>query len=164
MAAPPPGNSETMTEVLTRPPAVRRSPGSAALADYLTAQIVTIVDGDVRLRTGSEPVHDVRVAIRRLRSTLRVFAAVLDDPAATGLDGDLAWFAGLLGDVRDCQVAARRFDAALAELPPELVLGPVRSRIRTVLTARRSPAWAQVVEARSRRTPTFRARPRERPS
>src|SRR5215208_7782919 len=83
-----------------------------AVASYLKEQIATIFDGDLGLRRGSDPVHDTRVAMRRLRSTLRVFGKLLDRPATGHVDGELKWFAGLLGEVRDCQVQRRRFQAA----------------------------------------------------
>ncbi|MBV8348619.1 MAG: CHAD domain-containing protein, partial [Mycolicibacterium sp.] len=111
------------------------TPAAGAVADYLTAQIDQIVAGDIGLRRGRDPIHDTRVAIRRLRSTLRVFAKLLDPAEVGDLDVELKWFAGLLGDVRDCQVQQRRFGSALDKMPDELILGPVRSRIRNDLRA-----------------------------
>ena len=96
--------------------------------------------GDVGLRRGRDPIHDTRVAIRRLRSTLRVFRKVLDQSAIGDLDSELKWFAALLGDVRDCQVQQRRFGDALDGMVEELVLGPVRTRIRNDLSAIELPA------------------------
>jgi CHAD domain-containing protein len=129
------------------PVAEPASPAGRALARYLGAQIDAIVAGDLGLRRGHDPIHDTRVAIRRLRSTLRVFRKVLDRSAIGDLDGELRWFAGLLGDVRDCQVQYRRFTAALDEFPEELVLGPVRSHIRSELQGIELPARGRVREA-----------------
>ena len=84
-----------------------RTAAQRALADYLATQVDAIALGDIALRRGLDPIHDVRVAIRRLRSTLRVFGAQI--AASTELEGELKWFAGLLGEVRDCQVQRRRF-------------------------------------------------------
>jgi CHAD domain-containing protein len=123
------------------------SPAGRALARYLGAQIDAIVASDLGLRRGHDPIHDTRVAIRRLRSTLRVFRKAMDRSAIGDLDGELRWFAGLLGDVRDCQVQHRRFSAALDEFPEELVLGPVRSRVRDELQSIELPARARVREA-----------------
>lgn len=103
--------------------------GTGVFARYLHAQIDDVFAGDLGLRRGQDPIHDTRVAIRRLRSTLRVFGKLLDTDAVGDIDGELKWFAGLLGEVRDCQVQRRRFDTALADLPSELVLGPVAGRI-----------------------------------
>ena len=99
----------------------------------MSGQIDAIFDGDMQLRRGQDPIHDTRVAIRRLRSTIRVFGKLLDRSAADHLDEELKWFAGLLGEVRDRQVQRRRFRKVLADWPPELVLGPVANRINTDL-------------------------------
>ena len=65
-------------------------------------------DGDV------EPVHQTRVATRRMRAALRVFADVMS-PGLEGLDEELKWIAGQLGPVRDLDVQAQRLrDAATA--------------------------------------------------
>jgi CHAD domain-containing protein len=126
-----------------------RSSASRALTDYLNAQLDEIETGDAELRHGGgeDPVHDTRVAIRRLRSTLRVFAKLLDERKVGDADGELKWFAALLGDVRDCEVQVRRFTEALDAMPDELILGPVRSRIRNDLRAIELPARARLSEA-----------------
>lgn len=132
------------------PPPPRAEPGSdaaRAFAEYVDAQVDAIVAGDIGLRRGQDPIHDTRVAMRRLRSTLRVFDRVLDDSAVGGLEDELKWFAGLLGEVRDCQVQRQRFSEAIDELPVDLVLGPVRSRVHHDLQAVELPARAAVGEA-----------------
>jgi len=129
---------------LSAPPALPKAAG--AIADYLSEQIDQIIIGDIDLRRGRDPIHDTRVAIRRLRSTLRVFDDVLHD-VAPNFDSELKWFAGLLGDVRDSQVQQNRFAKAVDALPEDLVLGPVRSRIRSDLQAIELPARKAVDEA-----------------
>jgi CHAD domain-containing protein len=96
---------------------------------YLAEQFDALSAGDVSLRRGLDAIHPTRVATRRLRSTLRIFGAMFDSAAALSLDAELAWYAGLLGAVRDPQVQRPRFAAAVKALPPELVLGPVASNI-----------------------------------
>lgn len=118
-----------------------------ALLGYLNTQIDGVMAGDTGLRCGKDPIHDTRVAIRRLRSTLRVFDKVLDSAVIGDMDDELRWFAGLLGEVRDCQVQLRRFGEATDELADELVLGPVKSRIRNELKAIELPARTRVAEA-----------------
>jgi CHAD domain-containing protein len=151
------GNAIFMAETLQREHIFRlddalplRNPGPAqrAVAEYLSAQIDGTVAGDAGLRYGADPIHDTRVAIRRVRSTLRVFAKLFDDHgAASELESDLKWFAALLGEVRDCQVQGGRFEAALDRLPDELILGPVRSDIRNTLRSVEGPARGRVTEA-----------------
>lgn len=87
------------------------------------------------------------MAIRRLRSTLRVFGKVLDTTEIGDMDGELRWFASLLGEVRDCQVQRRRFIEALDEVPNRLIMGPVKSRIRKDLQAAERPARKRVKRA-----------------
>jgi len=119
-----------------------------ALARYMFTQIEQIFAGDVGLRRGQDPIHDTRVAVRRLRSTLRVFGTLLDRCAIEGVEDELQWFAGLIGEVRDCQVQRRRLLAAINELPPELVLGPVASRIdNELLQSIERPARDRVSDA-----------------
>ena len=38
-----------------------------SVAEYLNAQIDGVVSGDMELRRGVDPIHDTRVAIRRMR-------------------------------------------------------------------------------------------------
>jgi CHAD domain-containing protein len=130
----------------TPPEPAGESAAVRAVARYVTEQIDNIFDGDLALRRGSDPIHDTRVAIRRLRSTLRVFGKLLD-PSVAHIDDELRWYAGLLGEVRDCQVQRRRFRDALAQLPPELVLGPVANRINTDLQSDQLRARTVVSEA-----------------
>jgi CHAD domain-containing protein len=121
-------------------------PGSALTA-YLNTQIDQIIAGDLGLRRHHDPIHDTRVAIRRLRSTLRIFGRLLNQSDVGDMDVELKWFAGLLGEVRDCQVQQRRFGAALEDIPDELTLGPVRARIRTHLQSIELPARTRVTDA-----------------
>ena len=55
--------------------------GTGVFADYLHTQIDAVFAGDLGLRRGQDPIHDTRVATRRLRSTLRVFGKLLDADA-----------------------------------------------------------------------------------
>ena len=130
----------------TRPKPAGGTAGGQAVADYMTEQIDDIFEGDLALRRGSDPIHDTRVAIRRLRSTLRVFGKLLD-ASVEHVEDELKWYAGLLGEVRDCQVQRARFREALGEIRPELVLGPVANRINTDLHSDQLRARTVVSEA-----------------
>lgn len=104
---------------------------------YLQTQCAEIIAGDLALRLGETPVHRTRVAIRRLRSTLRIFAELLDPEPSQRLEGELTWFAGLLGEVRDREVLLERLQQQVAELAPELVLGPVAADLEKLLDGER---------------------------
>ena len=112
---------------------IRNGSLGALVMAYLTTQCEVIISNDVALRTAERPVHKTRVAVRRLRSTLRIFADVFDAEQAAVLDAELTWYAGLLGAVRDCDVLAARLADHIAALPAEYVLGPVAARVQETL-------------------------------
>jgi CHAD domain-containing protein len=124
-----------------------KNPALSGLTEYIGGQIDAIFDGDMALRRGQDPIHDTRVAIRRLRSTIRVFKKLLARSEAEHLDEELKWFAGLLGEVRDRQVQRRRFREVLDEWPPERVLGPVANRINSDLQSEQLRARKAVADA-----------------
>ena len=105
------------------------------------------IDSEAELRAGENVVHQARVALRRLRSTIRVFADLFDASEAAHLEEELVWWAGLLGEVRDLDILAQRQAALLAELPAELLLGPVASTIEVELAVHRKQAADALVEA-----------------
>ncbi|MVA74845.1 CHAD domain-containing protein [Auraticoccus sp. F435] len=120
---------------------------AALVRSYLAAQCRQIVRGDVQTRLGEPPVHKFRVAIRRLRSTLRVFGPLFDPDAAQQLETELVWLAGLLGQVRDRDVLSQRLAGQLAELPAEVVLGPVAAHVETTLSLERAEHLSRLTEA-----------------
>lgn len=62
-----------------------------------------------------EAVHQMRVAIRRMRVALRVSTDIVG-PAGDELRAELSWLAGELGPIRDLDVLAERLGAAAAAL------------------------------------------------
>ena len=117
------------------------------LGAYVTAQCDAIVFGDLGLRLGRSVVHPTRVAVRRLRSTMRVFAPVFDEAEVAHLETELVWYAGLLGEVRDREVLRDRLLDQVAALPAEFVLGPVAAQIETVLSSEHTRHLKQVTKA-----------------
>jgi CHAD domain-containing protein len=117
------------------------------IGDYVAEQCTVIIDSQAELRAGENVIHKVRVAVRRLRSTIRVFAELFDAEQAARLEGELVWWAGILGQVRDMDILTHRQQALLAELPPELILGPVESTISEELAVQRKQAMDDMLEA-----------------
>jgi CHAD domain-containing protein len=112
------------------------------IAAYLVEQQQGVLAGDLALRRGDDAViHKTRVATRRLRSTLRVFAPLVDAERAAKLDAELRWYAGLLGQVRDRQVLRARIATMLDDIDDVLLMGPVRTRINTELRREQSRHW-----------------------
>jgi CHAD domain-containing protein len=114
---------------------------------YLAEQCTVLIDSEAQLRAGEDVVHTTRVAVRRLRSTIRVFADLFDPAEADDLESELIWWATLLGEVRDLDILTGRQAALLAALPPELILGPVSSTIHTELATRRKRATDDLTDA-----------------
>ncbi len=90
---------------------------------------------------GTNPagVHQLRVALRRLRSVLRIFRPAADGPSLRAFDAGLKALAGLLGPARD-------WDVFLGGLGAELAAGlPEEPRVAALLAAgqaRRDAAYA----------------------
>jgi inorganic triphosphatase YgiF len=98
-----------------------------ALAD----QVAALQAADVLLRTDQpDAVHQIRVAARRLRSTLRAFRHVLDRAVTDRLRDELSWLGGQLASARDGEVALGHLRAVVAAEREELVLGPVAARLQ----------------------------------
>jgi CHAD domain-containing protein len=119
---------------------------------YLDAQSEVLVRTDVGLRRGHDAVHEARVATRRYRSVLRELGTVFDAARWAELDAALKEYASALGEVRDRHVLRSHLDDALAQLPPELVLGPVAARIHQLLAAEEAAAMNRLAkQMRTRR-------------
>jgi len=112
-----------------------------AVLDYATAQRAAIHDNVQGVREGSpDAIHDMRVAVRRLRSTLRTFRGAWDPRRSEPVRGELKWLGECLGGVRDGQVMAAALADALRDEPPELVVGPVAARLQRRLAGQTLPA------------------------
>jgi CHAD domain-containing protein len=111
-----------------------------------------------------EPVHQARVAVRRLRSHLRSFAPILDRTWAAELAERLRWWGDALGEARDADVLGAQLRERAAALPPldrpqiEEVLATFRARrddayrtvARDLRDARYVPLLDAVIEAAER--------------
>ena len=86
----------------------------SALAEH--ARHLLMADVAVR-RDLPDAVHQMRVACRRLRSTLRTFAPLLDQEWSAALREELAWMASELGAIRDTEVLLERLDDMFDGLP-----------------------------------------------
>ncbi|MEU0944069.1 CYTH and CHAD domain-containing protein [Streptomyces canus] len=99
---------------------------------YVRTQRDAIVELDPAVRQDAEDsVHSMRVATRRLRSTLKSYGKVLDRAVTDPIGDELKWLAGELGVDRDREVLSERLSAALDEVPGTLVSGPVSERLNT---------------------------------
>ncbi len=89
----------------------------AAIVSHLRTNTRAFMASDVGVRRDApDSVHQMRVAARRLRSTLRTFRPLLDEEWAATLSVELAWIADVLGEVRDREVLLARLRRHLDEL------------------------------------------------
>jgi CHAD domain-containing protein len=109
----PPLRSVADEPILLAAPVGRAARGIAA------RQLRILRENDPGTRLGEDPeaLHDLRVAVRRLRASLRAFGDGI--PAKTGesLREDLRWLGGLLGPVRDFDVRTARLAESRLLLP-----------------------------------------------
>jgi len=121
--------------------------------EYASQQLQAILDAERPLRRREPLVHATRVAIRRLRATLRTFREVYDEERAAVLAEEVRWFALLLGEVRDLDVLQKRLREQLARLPEDLLPAAAATgrRLDAAIERRRGAAWRQVHRAMSSR-------------
>lgn len=74
-------------------------------------------------REDPEALHQARVALRRLRSAMRLFRPALNGKDEVRLRGELRWFAHHFGEARNLSVLIERLEAAKID---EAVIAPLR--------------------------------------
>ncbi|MFI6402608.1 CHAD domain-containing protein [Streptomyces sp. NPDC050548] len=146
--------ARALAETAPKKPKKRKAPqvigepqtaGDHVLA-YVREQRDAILELDPAVRQDAyDSVHRMRVATRRLRSTLRSYGKVLDRTVTDPVGEELKWLAGELGVDRDREVMTERLTAVLAELPRALVSGPIRTRMRTWANARRGGSRRRLI-------------------
>lgn len=109
-----------------------------ACIDHLLGNEAATLAGDV------EGVHQMRVAVRRLRAILSAFAPLLPDDQRRWASDELRWFADVLGEARNLDVFAESLlPAARAALP----IASEFERLSLATERRRRMAHAGVIKA-----------------
>jgi CHAD domain-containing protein len=99
-----------------RPRAAWSTAGDVAVG-YLADQVDAVLAYDPKVRLQEyDAVHKMRVAVRRTRSILKSYGAVLDRDRTDPVQPELKWLADALGEVRDLEVLRERFTGRLADL------------------------------------------------
>lgn len=100
------------------------------------------------MAAGDRPngVRKARVALRRLRADLTTFAPLVEREWAHELRGELQWFGGLLGEVRDTEVTQGRLATGAEALPDDHRVGV--AQLREAILAQQGRARMQLAEAR----------------
>jgi CHAD domain-containing protein len=135
-AAPGPGD---------RPPLVPSSPAGEVVLAYLRTHAGRLKSLEPMARLDEpDSVHQMRVASRRLRSTLRSFGHILRQDDTAGLAADLKWLGSVLGAARDGEVLDDHLRGSLRQLPVELRIGPVGARIQGHFASVRAAARTEL--------------------
>ncbi len=116
-----------------RAPASRPEPTAAdVVLGALRTQVEALQAADLLVRTGHpDGIHDLRVACRRLRSTLAAFRSVLERTSTDPLREELRWVGSTLSAARDGEVALAHLRELVDAQPVEQVRGPVVARLQT---------------------------------
>src|SRR5699024_7955892 len=108
--------------------------------DALVQDLQQLLDHDPAARRVTVAgVHQMRVAVRGLRSTISSYADELGaETAGTDIDpaallADLKELAAVLGKARDIQVVDQRLGALAADYPEDVVTARTRHLLRTEL-------------------------------
>jgi CHAD domain-containing protein len=145
------------TQTLTRPerpsviagtkPPRDSSAGDVVLA-YLRIHAHALKTLEAAVRADEfDSVHQMRVATRRLRATLRTFGQVIPHADSAHLAAELQWLGRTLGQARDDEVLSGLLRDNLRPTPPELLIGPVQARVQGHFAPRRAAARDTLLEA-----------------
>src|SRR5688572_20832002 len=111
----------------------RAMPVSAAFRAVMRANLAHLRANDRGMLEGRdlEYLHQMRVALRRMRSAIGVFSPVLPEAPVFELRAELKWLAGRLGPARDWDVfLAETLPPIEAEFGPHPGLGRFTARCR----------------------------------
>ena len=137
LGARPGTKTPKIMRVVGLPPIPRVDPKAPALEHlrgFVRAQLDELRSNDpiVRATDNADAIHDMRVAVRRLRAVLRTARPILERAWSDSLRHELDLFGKLLGAVRDLDVLmehladeAKELDAGASET--EALLAPLRA-------------------------------------
>jgi CHAD domain-containing protein len=115
---------------------------AAALRHVIAAQLEELRENDPGTRLGRDPeaLHDMRVAIRRMRAALRVLESGAGTRVRTHLRSELRWLGRVLGAVRDLDVQLENLQRHGSSLPGTYreALEPFRRHLQDLRADRRA--------------------------
>lgn len=91
------------------------SSAAAVVLQYLAEQVTQLKACDPGVREeAADAVHQMRVALRRMRSTLATYRLLFDRDVTDPIRDELRWLGTVLGPARDLEVVRERLDDLLA--------------------------------------------------
>lgn len=138
---------------LLPPDALAPNGDGDVLVEAVRAGVRRLLDHDPLVRlgeplpNGDTPVHQMRVACRRLRSDLRTFGASIQSGWARPIRDELGWLAGLLGAARDIEVLRHRLRRTASADPLTTMDSVAIERMDAVLARRQADALHKLGES-----------------
>ena len=116
----------------------------------IAGECIAQLQGNVaKLGQNPEYMHQARIAVRRLRSALRLFGVVLPPEALVDVMSELRWLMGYLGPARDWDVFVTQTLPQIAEqLPDNRALARLQADAAGLRAARRQAALEAVLSQR----------------
>ncbi|UEL27691.1 CYTH and CHAD domain-containing protein [Pseudarthrobacter sp. L1SW] len=126
----------------------KRAPAAAVVTAYISGQIGEILaqDPGVRLEE-TESVHNMRSALRRVRSVLAAYRKLYAAAPVRRLRNELKWLGQLLGGPRDAEVLLARLSGHLDDLPPGEGVDDVRGKVEHKVGGAYDDGYRQLQEA-----------------
>ena len=114
---------------------------------HLVENVARLHEQEARVRSDeTSAVHKMRIATRRLRTSLRTCQPLFEE-STDALSDELRWLGRSLSGARDAQVLRERLGLLVSTQPPELVMGPVDVLIDDELSAAEQRGRARALEA-----------------
>lgn len=141
---------------LARPPSPAQPKAKAPASEHLKSALARHVewllahDPGTRLGTESESLHQMRVAVRRLRAVLRTARPILLPAWGSSLDQELDWLSEVLGTPRDLDVQIAYFmeESTGLEAQDRKLLEPFISHLRSQRDAAQQVVLSELTSAR----------------
>jgi inorganic triphosphatase YgiF len=127
---------------------------AAGVRKLLALHLARLRRNDPGTRLGHDPeaLHDMRVAVRRLRAVLRLFRATIPARSRDAIEGELSWLGGCLGNVRDLDVQIGRLSgpgtATALDSQQRAASGTLRQHLRRQRDQRRTEMIAALESRR----------------
>src|SRR5882757_6399151 len=103
-----------------------------------------ILNEDAVRKGDAEGIHQMRVALRRLRASISIFKEILQDPQSERVKAELKWLTEQLGPARDMDVLVKETVVPLREAQPRR---KKLATLHTVLEERRSAEFEKAKQA-----------------
>jgi CHAD domain-containing protein len=126
----------------------RRSTAGEVVVAYLRVQVEALRRHDFAVRRDEQDaVHQLRVAMRRLRTALKAYRNVLDRDATSAVSAELKWAGRAVSAARDTEILREGILGELAAFPAEVEADHARAFLAAHFGRAAGEGRAQALEA-----------------